>query len=95
MNCDNCGECCRWMLIGYKGDLPDDWCKARRIIKIHNDRTNRDYLAFPYPCSKWNAETKKCSIWPTRPKFCADYPPGCVECLIIRRLASELKRASQ
>ena len=77
-NCEGCGACCQIMLIRFQGRLDADWCEAREV------RTVGNFMAFSCPCP-W-LKDGKCSIYPTRPKMCASYPVGGLDCVLCRKL---------
>jgi len=66
-SCSRCGECCRYIAIGYYGITNDlrDWCIARGL-KLD---AQQGLFLIPHICQHLNSEST-CNIYEDRPKHC-------------------------
>ena len=77
-SCEGCCACCKLMLIRFSGVMPANYARARGIRIIGN------FMAFENVCPQ--LKEGKCSIYPDRPRTCAAFPIGGIDCALCRKI---------
>ena len=81
INCDGCGACCMLFYIPITVPVSAD---AQRWYEMHGVEVHKDRLIFHTSCKHLDLETRKCTIYPERPKVCSGAPVGGPSCLFCR-----------
>lgn len=72
--CSNCGNCCTDMLPLTMGELLrlKEYAKKHRL-KEHRQAPFWDWKATDMTCPFRNQQTKKCDVYPARPRICREF----------------------
>jgi len=84
MECKQCGQCCRHLIIDevYDIDIMRE-PKLRKYVEECRNEPGRYFMKTPCPFLIVNVggiTHNKCSIYPTRPNICIAFEPGSNDC---------------
>lgn len=87
--CAGCGACCEHLKVEITADdatVLRDMGKGDAVVEVDGRLWMRKWPNGA--CVLLNQTTGMCTIWPTVPKLCAEFPKGCSLCwdsLYVRR----------
>ena len=76
MDCTDCGACC----IDQYIRLTEEEVRAARPEEVQGSFLRK----IDGHCIRFDPLTRKCKDYENRPAICRKFPPGCMECVLIR-----------